>query len=350
MAKKKKRRNTGLPPGTLVFTGEQQLAFSNISFTQYREEEVLEQKLQDQLPEPAGEDWTNWYDVRGLHNVSLVEQIGRQFGIHPLVLEDILDIDQRPKFEEYENGLFISVQDYKLDPLTLDLKKEQVSIFVMPNFVFSFQEDDEDLFQKIRERIQNANSKVRRRGSDYLAYALIDNIVDNYYLLLDHIEVLLDELEQEILANPEQTVKGKIHDLKLSTLVLRRSIAAMREAVGKFARSEHTLIAENTTVFLRDLHDHTIQVQESTETYRDLLQGLYDLYLSEISLKMNNVMQVLTIISSIFIPLSFLAGVYGMNFEYMPELRWKYSYYVLWGVMLLVFIGLLIYFRRKKWL
>jgi magnesium transporter len=350
MSRKRKRRSIGLAPGSLIFTGERQLSYSNITLTTFTPEDIQEVQVRDQLPGPAGEGWINWYDLRGLHNVALVEAMGRTFKIHPLVLEDILDTNQRPKFEEYENGIFITIQDYQFNKETFEVKKEQVTVYVQQNVVFSFQEDDEDLFTSIRERLKNAHNKVRKRGSDYLAYALVDSIVDNYFVILDQIEEKLDALEADILMHPDQSVKSKIHELKLSTLALRRAISAIKVAVGDFSRSDHGLIAENTEVFLRDLHDHTIQILENTEAFRDLIQGLYDLYLSEISLKMNNVMQVLTIISTIFIPLSFLAGVYGMNFHHMPELQWKYSYYVLLGVMFFIFLGSLFYFRRKRWL
>ncbi|MEN0005601.1 MAG: magnesium/cobalt transporter CorA [Bacteroidota bacterium] len=350
MAKRKKRKTTGLPPGSLVFTGEQQSSYSNLTLLEYSVDFFEHHVAKDQLPMGTRSDGIRWYDLRGLHNVALVKKMGELFSIHPLVLEDILDTNQRPKFEEYEDGLFITIQDFTFEPATLEVKKEQVTIYVMDKVVLSFQEDDQDIFTTIRQRFSNAQSQVRRKGTDYLAYALLDRVVDNYFIILDQIEHTLDEMEASILERPDQAVKSKIHALKLSTLSLRRAISAIRSAVGDFSRSEHALIAENTNVFLRDLYDHTIQVQESTDAFRDLIQGLYELYLSEISLKMNSIMQVLTIISTIFIPLSFLTGVYGMNFERMPELHSPYGYFVLWGVMILVFIGSLLYFRQKKWL
>jgi magnesium transporter len=348
---KRTRVNTGLPPGSLVFTGKKRQETTSVILMQYNPEgEIHEQSQTDALPSPVAEETLIWYDLRGLHNIELIKELGERYEVHPLILEDILDINQRPKFEEYDNGLFLIAQALQFDNEKLQLKTEQVAIYIGQNFVLSFQEDDSDLFTAVRQRISSGRGKIKKRGSDYLGYALVDSIVDDYYLVLDQLEGVLDQLEEAILFNAGKENKAKIHNLKLQSINLRKMVAPLREAISRFSKTESPLLNEGTAIFIRDLYDHSAQVMDSIESYRDVMNGLYDLYLSEISLKMNNIMQVLTIISTIFIPLTFLAGIYGMNFEHMPELRWKYSYYVLWGIMIILGIGLLLYFRRRNWL
>lgn len=347
----KRTRKTGLPPGTLVFTGRKKVEETHVTLVQFSPEgQIFEQHAREKLPVPEEGALVSWYDVRGLHNVGLIQAIGDQFNIHPLVLEDVLNTQQRPKFEEHEGGIFLTVQALSFDRKNLKLRTEQVAIFAGINFVISFQEDENDLFPAIRDRIHSGHGKIKKRGPDYLAYALVDNIVDHYYLLLDQLEEVLAELEEEIISLPGQNSKQKIHGLKLQSIQLRKIASPLREAIGRFSRSDSPLIAETTGIFLRDLYDHTVQVIDTIDTYRDVISGLYDLYLSEISFKMNTVIQVLTIISTIFIPLTFLAGIYGMNFDNMPELHWKYGYFMLWGIMALITGGLIFLFRRKNWL
>lgn len=347
----KRARKTGLPPGTLVFTGRKKVEETHVTLIQFNAEgQIFEQHTREKIPTPEEGLPVSWYDIRGLHNVDLIQAVGDQFNIHPLVLEDVLNTQQRPKFEEHEGGIFLTVQSLSFDRKNLEVKTEQVAIFAGANFVISFQEDEDDLFPAIRERIHSGRGKIKKRGPDYLAYALIDNIVDHYYLLLDQLEEVLAELEEEIISMPGKESKQKIHGLKLQSIQLRKMASPLREAIGRFSRSDSPLIAETTGIFLRDLYDHTVQVIDTIDTYRDVISGLYDLYLSEISFKMNNVIQLLTIISTIFIPLTFLAGIYGMNFDHMPELHWKYGYLALWGIMLLITAGLVYVFRRKNWL
>lgn len=346
----KRKRRLGLPPGTLVFTGEQYVKEPNVTWTQFNKDTFYEKNLsKDQSPQQT-KQLVNWYDIRGVHDIELVRQIGSRFSIHPLALEDIVDTQQRPKFEEYESGIFITLRALSMDKNNMELQTEQISIYVGDHFLLSFQEDDDDLFKAIRNRLQKSDGRIRTRGSDYLAYALIDSIVDNYYVILDLIEEKIELLEEEILLSADSGIKARIHHLKLQTLMLRKSVAPLREAVSRFSNCESPLMAENTIVFVRDLHDHTIQVMDMIETYRDLVTGLNDLFISELSFKMNNVMKILTIITTIFVPLSFLAGLYGMNFDHMPELHWRYGYFALLGIMAFIFIALLLFFYKKKWL
>ena len=345
-------KTSGQPPGSLIFTGTKRSDAVHVHLMRYGEEAYTEQDERDAVPDP--EDGANlpvrWLDVRGLHNEQLIERIGRRNRIHSLVLEDILDVRQRPKFDEYEDGFFLQMRAFHFDAISLEIKTEQVSIYVTEGRTFSFQEDTTDLFAVVRERIRTGRGKVRFRGADYLAYALADALVDSYFTIMDQVEELMEALEDEIMDDPEENLKQRIHHLRLQMLTLRKSVAPLREAVSKFSKSDHKLIEDRTYPFVRDLYDHTVQIADSIDTQRDVLNGLYDLYLSEISFRMNNVMQVLTIISTIFIPLTFLAGIYGMNFVWIPELQYKYGYPILLALMLLITVALIGYFRRKRWL
>lgn len=347
---KKKRKKAGLPPGTLIYTGKKKGIPPNVILLQYDPEAIFEYSMKDQLPEPQPGAYTNWYDVRGLHNIVLIETLGQRFNIHPLVLEDVLNTQQRPKMEEYPNGIFFIVEALTWDAGNCALKTEQVGIYTTEDWVITFQEDEDDLFPSVRERLHTGKGRIRQRGPDYLTYALIDHIIDYYYIILDQIEEEIELLEQEILTTPKAETKARIHKVKTAVLRMRKAVGPSREAISRLYRINHPVFKEETAVFIRDLHDHIAQITDSIETYRDMINGLYDLYLSEISFKMNNIMQILTIISTIFIPLTFLVGVYGMNFDHMPELHGRYSYFALWGIMGLIFVAQLLFFRSRRWL
>lgn len=348
--KLKRLKRPGIAPGTLEFTGEQRMENPLVFLVQYDQQQCTMRNITNGEPPVVGVNRVNWYDIRGLHDVGLVESFGLHFNIHPLVLEDILHTQQRPKFEEYGDEVFIVISALTFNTELLELNTEQVAIYFGENFLLTFQENQDDTFQAVRDRLEAGRGRIRSRKSDYLAYALIDNVVDNYFQVLDRIEESMDELEGEINDEPTREVKAKIHHLKFQMLALRKSVMPLREAVGKFSRCESKVMDENTGLFVRDLYDHVIRISDLIETYRDMLNGLQELYLSELSIRMNNVIQVLTIITTIFVPLTFLAGIYGMNFDHMPELHWKNGYYYLWGVMGLIFVASLIYFRKKKWI
>ncbi|MDX1665902.1 MAG: magnesium/cobalt transporter CorA [Saprospiraceae bacterium] len=349
--KNPKVKKAGLPPGSLVFTGKKKVVEPQLSLLRYDKEQIEEFSVVDaeQLTEPQA-GIVNWYDLRGLHDISLIERVGRSFDIHPLVLEDVVDINQRPKFEAYDAGLFLIFRAIHFRRERLRIETEQVAVYIGNDYVISFQEDEQDLFDMVRKRLHSGRGKIRQRGPDYLAYALMDAVVDNYFVVLGEVEEFIEVLEEEIVENPREHTKSRIHQIKREMLHLRKAVTPLREAVGQFSRADHPLVAEQTVIFLRDLYDHVIQAMDMVETYRDSLTGLHDLYISEMSFRMNNVMQVLTIMATIFIPLTFLAGIYGMNFDYMPELHWRYSYFVLWGIMIVITGGLIYYFRRKGWL
>ncbi|MEY3050969.1 MAG: hypothetical protein RLY31_754 [Bacteroidota bacterium] len=340
----------GSAPGILAFTGERHLDTPLVRVLQYDADTCTVLEPADGAVPAKKEGRINWYDVRGVHDPALVDVYGRFFQIHPLVLEDILHTRQRPKFETYGQEAFFVMTALLFDPSTQELQTEQLTLYFGDDFLISFQEKEDDTFSAVRERLLQNLGSIRQNGADYLAYALVDNVADHYFEVLDELEQWMDTLENEIETSPDAGIKEKLHRLKFQLLTLRKSAVPLREAVSKFARCETGLVRKGTGVYLRDLQDHVIRISDLTETYRDMLNGLQELYLAELNIRMNNVIQVLTIITTIFVPLTFLAGLYGMNFRYMPELEWKYGYFLLLGLMSMLFLASLLYFRRKKWL
>jgi magnesium transporter len=265
-------------------------------------------------------------------------------------LEDILHTGQRPKFEDFEKYIFIVFKMLYFDENGDDILEEQISIILGSNYVISFQEKEGDVFNPVRERIRAGRFQIKKRKIDYLAYALIDAVVDNYFLILEKIGEKIEDLEEELLDNPTPETLQTIHHLKRKLISLRKSVWPLREVIGGLERGESALFHKSTSIYLKDVYDHTIQVIDTIETFRDMVSGMLDMYLSNLSNKMNEVMKVLTIIATIFIPLTFIAGIYGMNFEFMPELKWHWGYFLIWGLMIVVGIAMVFYFRRKKWL
>ena len=289
-------------------------------------------------------------NVTGIHELHIVEAFGKAFDIHPLVLEDIVHTGQRPKMEDLGEHLFVVLKMLKNEEDEDDFEAEQVSLIIGSNFVLSFQEEGGDVFETVRERIRKGKGRIRKSGSDYLAYSLLDAIVDNYFLVLENIGEKIEDLQEEVLEQPDPGSLKIIQDTKREMIFLRKSIWPLRETISGLIRAESPLIGEAVGPYLGDVYDHTIQVIDTIETYRDILSGTLDIYLSSLSNKMNEVMKVLTIIATIFIPLTFIAGVYGMNFKDMPELTWRWGYLGVWIVFIVIGILMLIGFRRKKWL
>ena len=315
--------------------------------TQFQEREIKE--IDECFPFKETPTVT-WINVDGVHDVGLIQKLGNNFDLHPLIIEDIVHTQQRPKMEESENYIYIVLKMLYFDNAQNETQVEQVSLVFGKNFVISFQEKEGDIFETIRERIRNGKGRIRKMGTDYLAYALIDAVVDHYFIILENDGEKIEELEDKVVADPKPETLQKIHRLKREMIFLRRSVWPLRELVNSLERGESPLIHKATRIYLRDVYDHTIQVIDTLETYRDMLSGMHDTYLSSISNRMNEVMKVLTIIATIFIPLTFIAGIYGMNFEFMPELKWRWAYFSVWGVILIVAVFMLIFFRRKKWL
>jgi magnesium transporter len=292
----------------------------------------------------------SWIHVNGVHNTDLIRTLGEHFGIHPLVLEDIAHIEQRPKLEEYEDYLFLVLKMIYYDEDTDGLRLEHVSLILGPHCVISFQEDPGDVFDPVRERIRSARGRIRKLNVDYLAYALIDVIVDHYFVVLERFGETGEVIEDEILDEPSTDTQRKINDMRRQLIGMRRAVWPARELLGRLERLESPLIHEGTRPFIRDAYDHAVQVVDIVESLRDLVSGLTDLYMTAISNQMNEIMKVLTIIGTIFIPLTFVAGIYGMNFEYMPELSWQYGYFGVWIVMIVMAAVLLVFFRRREWI
>jgi magnesium transporter len=341
---------TGAPPGTIVYYGEDQTDKVRITLIEYNEKDCVEREFYDieECIQFASPDKVKWINVDGIHDVSIIEKVGKHFKIHALTLEDVVNTNQRPKFEEYDNYVVAIMKMLYYDT---EIHAEQLSVVLMDGMVISFQEaQGGDAFDLIRNRIRAGKGKIRKMGADYLAYALVDAVVDCYFNILEKIGDKVEVLEEEVIAEPTRETMEQLHYMKREMIFVRKAVWPMRELINNMERSETELITPGTDIYLRDVHDHTIRVIDTVETYRDLLSGMMDIYLSSVSNRMNEVMKVLTIITTIFVPVTFIAGVYGMNFKYMPELEWKYGYPAVWGVMLVIIISLLIYFRKKKWL
>ncbi|MCL7475311.1 MAG: magnesium/cobalt transporter CorA [ANME-2 cluster archaeon] len=348
----KKSKKVGLPPGTLQHIGEKKVDKVKISILDY-DETNLEDKVAKTVEEcfPFKEKPTvTWINVDGLHQVDIIETIGKFFDVHPLIMEDIVHTDQRPKMEDFGHYIFIVLKMLQFNESNNEIMGEQISLILGNNFVISFQEMEGDTFDPVRERIRNSKGRIRKMGPDYLAYALVDSIVDNYFLILEKLGERIEEIEEELVTNPIPETLQTIHEMKREMIYLRKSVWPLRELISGLERGESTLIQDSTAIYLRDVYDHTIQVIDTIETFRDMLSGMLDIYLSSVSNRMNEVMKVLTIIATIFIPLTFFAGVYGMNFEYMPELGWQWSYPLLWLVFIGTGFSMLLFFKRKRWL
>lgn len=346
----KRSQKAGLPPGTPMYIGDNPTEAAHITLIHYDKTELQEKEVEhlEECFTFRDKQRVNWINVTGLH-AGVIAQLGACFGVPSLVLEDILNTDQRPKMEDLDNNLYIVLKMLSCHQRHQDIRIEQVSLVLGSNYVLSFQEKEGDVFDPVRQRIRNQKSQLRKNGPDYLAYALLDTIVDNYFLILEMLGEQIAALEDELLNNPTSKTVQKIHHLKREMIYLRKSVWPLRELITALSREEVALITPLTRTHLRDVYDHTIHVIETIETYREMLASMFDLYLSSMSNRMNEVMKVLTIIATIFIPLSFIASIYGMNF-YIPEVRWPWGYPVVLAVMLLIGIAMLAYFRRKKWL
>jgi magnesium transporter len=348
----RKRKPIGLPPGTPVHAGVERSGKVTVGVIDYdvRDiEERVEVPVADCTPYRDRETVT-WVNVDGVHDVELVQGLGGVFGLHPLVVEDIVDTNQRPKLEDYGDYLYVVVKMLSYGNDSGEVEAEQVSLILGKSFVISFQERPGDVFDPVRERLRSAKGRIRTMHADYLLYSLLDAIVDHYFVICERLGDRIETLQDELIDNPVPQKLSELHHLKRQTLGLRRSVWPLREVMAAFNRGEAPQVSKQTTTYLRDLYDHTIQASETLETVRDTLASLFDIYLSAVSNRMNEVMKVLTIIATIFIPLGFIAGLYGMNFAHMPELQWRYAYPVALSVMWSVAAGMLLYFRRKGWL
>jgi len=351
--KKTRAVKIGLPPGSLIHIGERLSDRVKITLMDY-DADNLEEKQIERLDDCAAcrdKPSVTWIHIDGIHDIQFLERLGAIFNLHPLTLEDILNTDQRPKVEDYGHYIFVVLKSFSLSETTEDaIKSEQISLVFGSNFLISFAEKESPFLNPIRERIRNNQGRIRKSGPDYLAYRILDTFVDQYFIILEDLGEKIEIAEENLVIRPVPGTLQAIQHLKRKMLFLRKSVWPLREAISYLERRESLLVSDQTVPYLKDVYDHTIQVIDTIETYRDMLSAMLDIYLSSISNRLNEVMKVLTIIATIFMPLTFLAGVYGMNFKYMPELDWHWGYYGLWSVMITIVIAMLIFFRRKKWL
>jgi len=346
-----RRAKVGLPPGTLLPTGERRVQQTTLTLIEYTGERFTERVLPD-AEACSGLNTASavhWLNVEGLHDVDVIQRVGDLFGLHPLVLEDIVTTGQRPRMEDYGDYIYIVVKMLYRNAADRQIVSEQVSLILGPFGVLTFQEVEGDVFDPIRERIRAAKGRVRSAGADYLAYRLLDAIIDNYFIILEDVNDRVESIQDQVANTPDPAIIHAIHQLKRDIIVLRKALWPVREVVGGLQKCESDLVAQPTEIFLRDAYEHTIQVIDTIETMRDSLASALDIYLSSMSNRMNEIMRVLTVMSTLFIPLTFIVGVYGMNFRHMPELEWRFGYAGVWLVMAATILGMLAFFRRQRW-
>ncbi|MGE0467825.1 MAG: magnesium/cobalt transporter CorA [Nitrospira sp.] len=346
----KRSRKKGLSPGTLIHIGEKRTEPVSVTLFNYSGTHCDEQSIRDvnELRPPSDETVT-WVDVDGVHKTDVLEAFGKHFGLHPLLLEDIANTDQRPKLDDYDTYFFLVMKVLTASDRG-DILVEQISFVLGRNYVLSFQENGTDVFQSVRDRLRVGKGRLRHNGSDYLVYALIDAVVDQYFEVLEMLGERIESMQERLMADPRPETLKDIHALKRQLLFVRRAVWPLREAINNLSRSECPFLHEPTKVFFRDVYDHVVQIVDTIETLREMVSASLDIYLSSVSYRLNSVMRVLTVITTIFMPLSFIAGIYGMNFEYMPELKWPLGYPMALGIMGLVAATMLLGFRWKKWL
>ena len=356
---KKRSTKAGLPPGTLVHIGENKVATSRVTLLDYDENGVQEfdltpsdvnsVSLVEKVKAARGMVWVNFH---GLGDTDMLKHVGACFGLHPLVLEDILNTEQRPKLEDYGDYLYMVLKTFDYESVGAEQKidSDQVSLVLGKNFVLSFLEADGIQFRAVRERLLSGKGQIRKSGADFLAYCLIDAIVDSYFAILEQLDEKTEALEAELIADPQPSTLHSIYHLKREGAFLRKSLWPLREVINSLQRGDSPLFDRNTLLYLRDVYDHTIHIIESVESLRDLTAGMLDIYVSSVSYRISAVMKVLTIITTIFMPLSLIAGIYGMNFKYQPGLEWDWGFFAVLAAMVTISMGMLVLFRRKKWL
>jgi magnesium transporter len=350
--KKRSSKKIGSIPGSLIHIGTKRTDQVKINVFQYNKDVYTERELKI-IEEAYGFKESNdvhWIDIDGIHDTEIIGKLGKYFDLHPLLLEDILNTGHRPKVEVYDNCVFFTFKMLTQKEGDINILSEQVSLVLGENYVLSFQEEPGDLFDPIRQRIRTKKGIVRERLSDYLFYLLLDITVDNYYKIVETLDDYMDKLEQTVLENPNQKIMNTLQEVKKQLIILKNAVYPIREAIIKLDREETSFIRPATRNYLKDVHDHTVQLNETIDIYKDLSAGLRETYLSTLSFKMNQIMKVLTLISTIFIPLTFIVGVYGMNFDFMPELHSKYGYYFTWAFMILLSVIMIVWFKTKKWL
>ena len=342
----------GLPPGSLVSMGHAAARPIRISVIDYDQDTYTETDLSGVSDCGLYKEspTTSWINITGVHDADLIKSVGECFDLHALTLEDIMNTDHRPKVEDFGRYIFITLKMLYMSGSGQNILFEQVSLILGQGYVISFQEAEGDVFQPVRDRIQRASGRLRQRGAGYLAYALVDAVVDQYFSILESLGEEVEDLEESVVTDSERVNTKQIYGIKREVTLLRRSVWPLREMVSTLEKIETDLIDVSTRVFIRDLYDHSLAILDSIDTFRDMAGNILDVHLTNVNNRMNQVMKLLTIIATIFIPLTFIAGIYGMNFDYMPELKWHYSYFVVWGIMLILALAMVKYFQKKKWL
>ena len=343
---KKTSQKAGTAPGTLVHIGDKKVDKARVTVIDFDSDQLKEQELDsiDDALQLKDLPTTTWLNIDGLHDIEIIESVGEHFNLHPLVLEDILNTGQRSKVDDFGEYAYIVLKMLHMDREKNEIRSEQISLVLGNHFLISFQEVEGDVFEPVRERIRRGRGRIRKSGCSYLAYALIDAIVDHYFIILETMGATIESLEEDLLAEPTSETMEAMHDLKRELIYVRKQVWPIREVINALIKGDISLVREQTVIFFRDVYDHTIQVIDT------ILSGMLDLYLSTISNRMNEVMKVLTIIATIFIPITFVAGIYGMNFKYMPELDWKWGYAAVWGIISVIALIMVTYFKRKKWI
>ena len=349
---RKTHKKAGASPGTLVHVGEKKQDQARITLMDYDADRLTEDQPQDitTVFPLKDEPSTTWINVDGVHDMALIEKLGHHFMIHPLTLEDTVNTTHRPKLEEFDAYLYVVLKMLDYDAEGEKIRSEQVSLVIGPNFLISFQEQEGDVFNAVRERIRKGRGRIRKGGSDYLAYTLIDCVVDHYFLALEQLGERIERLESLLYENTGPDLLRDIFRLKQEMIYLRKQVWPMRETLSHILKLESPLVKDNNRVFFADVYDHLVKGIDVIESLRDVLSGLQDLHISITGHHMNEIMKVLTIIATIFIPITFVAGIYGMNFEFMPELKWRWGYFAVWGLFGAIIAGMLVYFRRRRWI
>jgi magnesium transporter len=345
-------KKAGLPAGEVVHVGEVHDITSTITLLDYDKESLVVHyiaSVRDLLPYKAT-DTVTWVIIEGLADTNLIQELGQAFDIHPLVLEDIVNTHQRPKLDEFDDYLYLVLKRFEIRDDKFSVFQEQISLLLFGNILFTFKEKRDDLFGPLITRLQAEKGRIRAQSTDYLAYIVLDTIVDGYFALQDSLDLFADDIEEKLLEQPGPELLTRIQQVKRELIFVRKSLSPLREMLAALERSDSILLKEKTRIYLRDVYDHAIRVIESVDSYRDLITGMLEIYLSSVSNRLNEIMKVLTVFSTIFIPLTFITGIYGMNFQDMPELKWPWSYPILWGVFISIPVTLLIYFRKRKWL
>lgn len=348
----KKTRPVGLPPGSLLYTALEGKEKEKITLIEYTEGSFSEKENAsiEECLDRIGIPSIAWIQVNGPPSPETISSLGEKLHLHSLFLEDVMSTGQRSKLDTFQDQIFIIVRLLQYDEVKKNLRDEQASIIFGPNYLISFIEGREEIFNPIKERLRQGNSRMHKQSSDYLAYTLLDTIVDYYFIVLEKVDLQLDSLEEEVVNFPKPTTLHKIQQTKREMIILRKAIWPMRDVINRFIKLESPLVNSTTQLYLQDIHDHTIQTIDIIESFRDVVSGMLDIYLSNINIRTNDIMKVLTIVSTIFVPLTFISSLYGMNFEHMPELHTSWGYPAAISLMVATAAAMLLFFRRKKWI